>query len=269
VYPIVFRYEAEPRKLHFVLPLCRPKVTLQASVPPPPPPPVSKPAKRKMSRSLSRESTMTPPPPESDDEVTFVKVSKRELSPEIVEIPELPNPVHKKPRTDPIPAHPPPTPSTVPRPLRTTTRPGPSDPSTLDPGPVYMEPYFPPTTESGRPALLEAAERRSAILQNKEKVREAQAKLNLHPITNGSRPNIANPSTSNASTNTNARMERRSRNETLLPFGIPPPSMLNWKMDVSTPDLLLHPPPASITDYELTIDGTVRPGRRVLVPVVS
>jgi hypothetical protein len=82
-----------------------------------------------------------------------------------------------------------------------------------------VEPYYPPTTESGRPALVEAAEKRLIAIQNVEKAREIQARLKL----------LAKPGT----TGENTRTERKSRNETMLPLGVPPPGILGWRSDVS------------------------------------
>jgi hypothetical protein len=87
---------------------------------------------------------------------------------------------------------------------------------------VYAEPYYPPTTESGKPALIEAAEKRLIAIQNVEKAREIQARLK----------SMAKP----GATSENTRTERKSRNETMLPLGVPPPGILGWRSDVSNPE---------------------------------
>ena len=84
---------------------------------------------------------------------------------------------------------------------------------------VYVEPYYPPTTESGKPALVEAAEKRLIAIQNVEKAREIQARLK----------SMAKP----GAMGENTRTERKSRNETMLPLGVPPPGILGWRSDVS------------------------------------
>jgi len=86
---------------------------------------------------------------------------------------------------------------------------------------VHVEPYYPPTTESGKPALIEAADKRLIAIQNVEKAREIQARLK----------SMAKP----GATSENTRTERKSRNETMLPLGVPPPGILGWRSDVSDP----------------------------------
>jgi len=87
---------------------------------------------------------------------------------------------------------------------------------------VHVEPYYPPTTESGKPALIEAADKRLIAIQNVEKAREIQARLK----------SMAKPGAASE----NTRTERKSRNETMLPLGVPPPGILGWRSDVSDPE---------------------------------
>jgi hypothetical protein len=85
----------------------------------------------------------------------------------------------------------------------------------------YIEPYYPPTTESGKPALVEATERRFVAIQNAEKVKEMQDKQKESVGGKNGQPVDS------------TRSGRRSRTETMLPFGVVSPRMLGWKMDVS------------------------------------
>ena len=76
-------------------------------------------------------------------------------------------------------------------------------------------------TESGKPAIVEAADKRYIALQNAEKAKELLAKQKV-----AAGGNVA-------STTESTRSGRRSRTDTMLPLGVAPPRMLGWKMDVS------------------------------------
>jgi hypothetical protein len=162
----------------------------------------------------------------TDTVITSFQLSsarKRSASPEFIEVRKPPS---KRAVQSHNSTHPAPTVSS--RPTRSTraqpTLP-PSSPSASASTPVnpvfmpYIEPYYPPTTESGKPALVEATERRFVALQNAEKLQEMQAKQK--------------ESGKGGQAGDSMRSGRRSRTETMLPFGVAPPRMLGWKMDVS------------------------------------
>lgn len=148
---------------------------------------------------------------------------KRSASPETIDVRK---PSSKRAIQSHISTHPAPAVSS--RPTRSTraqpTLP-PSSPSASASTPVnpvfmpYIEPYYPPTTESGKPALVEATERRFVALQTAEKLQEMQAKQK--------------EAGKGGQNGDSMRSGRRSRTETMLPFGVAPPRMLGWKMDVS------------------------------------
>jgi cell division septation protein DedD len=82
----------------------------------------------------------------------------------------------------------------------------------------FVEPYYPITTESGKPAIVQAADKRLAAMENAEKAKELHAKLKIR----GTKGPVGDLT----------RSERRSRNESLLPFGVSAPEMLAWHMEV-------------------------------------
>lgn len=142
-----------------------------------------------------------------------------------------------------ITAPPPPTSSRSTR--STRAAPLPTIPNQTLPGFVpYVEPYYPPLTESGKPALTEAADKRLLALQSTEKAKEVVLKQKEAATAAGKGATIA-PSES-------ARSGRRSRTETMLPLGVAPPRILGWKMDVSRPASFWHSvscPAADQLDY--------------------
>lgn len=99
------------------------------------------------------------------------------------------------------------------------------------PAPAYVERYYAPLTESGKPALEEAADKRLVAMDSADRAKEVRAQraaaAALQSQTGGKTTVPPAPPAEEP------RSLRKSRIENMLPFGVAPPRMLGWKMDVS------------------------------------